>query len=67
MEGRIEFKNIKFAYPTRPEAKILDNINLIINKKTKVALVGESGCLLLLNYLKQLFYFDNNILYFKNY
>jgi len=44
LEGSIEFKNISFAYPTRPGNKILDNISLSIKKNSKVALVGESGC-----------------------
>lgn len=47
LEGSIEFKNIQFAYPIRQEVKILDNINISIKKNSKVALVGESGCLIL--------------------
>lgn len=44
LEGSIEFKNITFAYPTRPDNKILDKITLSLKKNSKVALVGESGC-----------------------
>ena len=27
MEGDVEFKNVTFAYPTRPDLKILDNVS----------------------------------------
>lgn len=41
--GEIEFKNVWFRYPTRPEAWILKDFSLKINPKEHVALVGESG------------------------
>ena len=30
-KGKIEFKNVTFAYPTKPKQKILKNLSLIIN------------------------------------
>lgn len=30
IKGKIEFKNVSFAYPSNPETKILKNINLTI-------------------------------------
>ena len=43
--GRIEFKDIKFIYPSDPnERVILDHLNLVFEPGKKVALVGESGC-----------------------
>ncbi|KAM3147604.1 hypothetical protein pb186bvf_000411 [Paramecium bursaria] len=42
--GDIKFENVSFSYPHNPEKLILNNINLIIPKGKKVALVGESGC-----------------------
>lgn len=40
----IEFKDIKFSYPTRKEVQVLNGINLKIRKGETVALVGSSGC-----------------------
>ena len=43
--GKIEFKNIKFIYPSdKNQRPILNNLNLIFESGKKVALVGESGC-----------------------
>ena len=45
IKGKIEFKNIKFYYPSDKKQKpILENLNLIFEPGKKVALVGESGC-----------------------
>lgn len=38
------FKQIDFNYPTRPDMKILQNINLDVPEGKTVALVGPSGC-----------------------
>lgn len=43
IEGKIEFKNVVFAYPTRKEKVVLKGLNLIINPGDKVAIVGGSG------------------------
>lgn len=37
-------KSLSFAYPTRPEARVIKNINLEIKPGSFVALVGASGC-----------------------
>jgi ATP-binding cassette subfamily B (MDR/TAP) protein 1 len=42
--GKIEFRNVSFAYPSRPDVNVLKNFNLIINAGQTVAFVGESGC-----------------------
>lgn len=44
IEGTIEFKDVWFRYPTRPEEFVLRGLNLKIEKGQSVALVGESGC-----------------------
>lgn len=43
IKGRIEFQNVKFNYPLRPEVTVLNNFSLQIEPGTKVALVGPSG------------------------
>jgi len=40
----IEFKEVEFQYPTRPEVSILNKLNLKIHRGQTVALVGPSGC-----------------------
>ncbi|KAF8652628.1 hypothetical protein AX16_004289 [Volvariella volvacea WC 439] len=42
-QGRIQFKDVHFWYPTRPGARVLRGINLDIKPGTYVALVGASG------------------------
>ncbi|XP_078107980.1 ATP-dependent translocase ABCB1 isoform X1 [Sander vitreus] len=42
--GDIEFKNIHFSYPSRPDVKILNNLSLSIKSGQTIALVGSSGC-----------------------
>ena len=44
IDGNIEFSNIKFAYPTRPDAPVFRGMNLSIKAGQVVALVGQSGC-----------------------
>ncbi|RIA99696.1 P-loop containing nucleoside triphosphate hydrolase protein, partial [Glomus cerebriforme] len=43
VEGRIQLKNISFAYPSRFEIMTLKNVSLDIEPGTTVALVGFSG------------------------
>ncbi|UJR37711.1 hypothetical protein I4U23_030406 [Adineta vaga] len=42
--GDIEFKDVIFTYPARPEAPILNKLSLKIPSGKTVALVGASGC-----------------------
>ncbi|XP_055876966.1 ATP-dependent translocase ABCB1-like isoform X1 [Biomphalaria glabrata] len=44
LKGHIEFKNIKFSYPARPDVQILKDLNIKIEPGKKIALVGPSGC-----------------------
>jgi len=39
----LSFRNVKFAYPTRPKKIIFDGFNLDIEQGSTVALVGPSG------------------------
>ncbi len=44
LEGNIEFHNVLFNYPARPDIKILNSINFKIKSGSTIALVGSSGC-----------------------
>ncbi|MDO8927947.1 MAG: ATP-binding cassette domain-containing protein, partial [Bacteroidota bacterium] len=41
--GQISFRNLTFAYPSRPDENVLRNINVDISANQMVALVGASG------------------------
>jgi len=43
VKGDIEFKNIQFTYPTRPDFIVLKNISFTAKAGQTVALVGSSG------------------------
>ncbi|XP_072707607.1 ATP-dependent translocase ABCB1 isoform X2 [Ciconia boyciana] len=43
-EGSITIKDVAFNYPNRPEVKILQGLNLKVEKGQTLALVGSSGC-----------------------
>lgn len=44
VEGTIEFRDVHFRYPTRPEQPVLRGLNLTVRPGQYVALVGASGC-----------------------
>ena len=44
IEGNIDFNNVVFAYPLKPDRTILKGASFHIRKNEKTALVGESGC-----------------------
>ena len=39
----IEFRNVSFAYPSQPQRRVLDRVNLTVRKGQVVALVGPNG------------------------
>ncbi len=43
VKGRLEFKNLKFHYPARPDVQVLKSFSLTIEPGETVALVGSSG------------------------
>lgn len=43
-EGNIEFRNVHFVYPARPEVQVLQGLSVKDNKGQTLALVGSSSC-----------------------
>jgi len=43
VKGDLEFKNIKFTYPTRPDFEVLKDVSFSAKAGQTVALVGSSG------------------------
>ena len=43
IRGNIEFKNVTFSYPTKPEQIILKNLSFSIREGQKIGMVGLSG------------------------
>jgi len=41
--GEVAFDNVRFAYPTRPDAAVLDGLSFHVKPGEKLALVGPSG------------------------
>ena len=44
VDGALEFRDVHFRYPTRPEQPVLRGLNLSVSPGQYVALVGASGC-----------------------
>ncbi|KFK33112.1 hypothetical protein AALP_AA6G332600 [Arabis alpina] len=43
IKGDIEFRNVSFTYPTRPEISVFENLNLRVSAGKSLAVVGPSG------------------------
>ncbi|KAJ6651117.1 hypothetical protein lerEdw1_000793 [Lerista edwardsae] len=43
LEGKVEFKNVSFAYRTRPATQVLQNVSFTLHPGKVTALVGPSG------------------------
>ncbi|KAF6030482.1 ABCB1 [Bugula neritina] len=43
-EGKVEFSDVKFSYPSRESVQVLKGLNFTIKTGETLALVGASGC-----------------------
>ena len=43
VKGHIKFHNLNFAYPSRPDVQVLNNLNFEVQQGHHIALVGPSG------------------------
>lgn len=44
IEGHVEFRDVHFRYPTRPDVPVLRGLNITVKPGQYIALVGASGC-----------------------
>uniref|UniRef100_A0A0N4W449 ABC transporter ATP-binding protein n=1 Tax=Haemonchus placei TaxID=6290 RepID=A0A0N4W449_HAEPC len=44
LKGSIKVENVTFSYPSRPDVKVAQNLNLMARSGQTIALVGASGC-----------------------
>lgn len=44
VEGNVDFDQVRFRYPTRKDAEVLQGLTLAVRAGQTVALVGHSGC-----------------------
>ncbi|KAI0060427.1 P-loop containing nucleoside triphosphate hydrolase protein [Artomyces pyxidatus] len=44
VRGELVLRDVRFQYPSRPEARVLRGLDIVVKPGTYVALVGASGC-----------------------
>ena len=44
VKGKVEFKNVSFAYPGMDNENVIENFNLVINPGETVGILGATGC-----------------------
>lgn len=44
VKGKVEFKNVSFAYPGMDNEKVIENFNLVINPGETIGILGATGC-----------------------
>ena len=44
VKGKVEFKNVSFAYPSMDNENVIENFNLVINPGETIGILGATGC-----------------------
>lgn len=44
VHGKVEFRNVSFAYPGTNGANVIEDFNLVINKGETIGILGATGC-----------------------
>lgn len=44
VKGKVEFKNVSFAYPGMDNENVIENFNLVINPGESIGILGATGC-----------------------
>lgn len=44
VKGKVEFKNVSFAYPCMDNENVIENFNLVINPGETIGILGATGC-----------------------
>lgn len=44
VKGKVEFKNVSFAYPGMDKENVIENFNLVINPGETIGILGATGC-----------------------
>lgn len=44
VKGKVEFKNVSFAYPGMDNENVIENFNLVINPDETIGILGATGC-----------------------
>lgn len=44
VKGKVEFKNVSFAYPGMDNENVIENFNLVINPGEIIGILGATGC-----------------------
>lgn len=44
VKGKVEFRNVSFAYPSNEDASVIEDFNLVISPGETIGILGATGC-----------------------
>lgn len=44
VKGKVEFRNVSFAYPGNEDASVIEDFNLVISPRETIGILGATGC-----------------------